>query len=193
MSEGVVVGGDSRETVNPTSSIFLKQGVSAVVKKPFPYAWLQVLGSARLSYLATASIVDGMAVPHLSLMVMSFLDSDPKLGACFVFSTRRDTQKFKNLLSNNRVSIMCHDFANQEARGTLSITCHGTVIVLSGEEEERMRAAHLHRNPSYAQFIDGEHIAVCVVCPDIAQSCGENDRVESWKKPSESDETKGAD
>jgi hypothetical protein len=186
-------GGSSETAVDPTSSIFLKQGVSAIVKKPFPHAWLQVLGSARLSYLATAAIADGMAVPHLSLMVMSFLESDPKLDACFVFSTRRDTQKFRNLLSNHRVSIMCHDFANPEARGTLSITCYGTVVVLSGEEEERIRSAHLQRNPSYAQFIAGEHIAICVVSPDIAQSCGENDRVESWKKPSESDEAKAAD
>jgi hypothetical protein len=172
------------------SSSLLTSGVSTVVKKPFPTTWLLVLASARLSYLATASVVNGMAVPHLSLMAMSFLEADATQGACFVFSTRRNTTKFKNLCSNSRVSIMSHDFANVEARGTCSITCQGTVVVLTGEEEQRIRAEHLRRNPTYGQFIQGDNIAICVVCPDIAQSCGENDRVENWKKPSESEEAK---
>ena len=172
------------------SSSLLTSGVSTVVKKPFPTTWLLVLASARLSYLATASVVNGMAVPHLSLMAMSFLEADATQGACFVFSTRRNTTKFKNLCSNSRVSIMSHDFANVEARGTCSITCQGTVVVLTGEEEQRIRAEHLRRNPTYGQFIQGDDIAICVVCPDIAQSCGENDRVENWKKPSESEEAK---
>lgn len=161
------------------------------VKRPFPPAWLEVLSSARLSYLATASLQGVVAVPHLSLMAMSFLNDDV-LGAVFVFSTRRDTQKFSNLLANPCVSILSHDFAPRadtaggdvspglaaRLHGSLSITCQGRVRVLSGDEEARLRAEHLRRQPAYKQFIDGEHIAVCVVEPEMAQAVGESDRVE---------------
>ena len=176
---------------------------AAIVKRPFPPAWLAVLSSARLSYLATASLEGGggggavAAVPHLSLMCVSFFE-DAALGAVFIFSTRRDTRKFENLVANPRVAILCHDFAAVAAgaasaeggggggggadarlRGTLSITCLGTVQVLAGEEEARLRAEHLRRQPAhYAHFIDGEHIAVCAVAPDTAQAVGESDRVE---------------
>ena len=164
---------------------------AAIVKRPFPPAWLAVLSSARLSYLATASLQMGVAVPHLSLMAMSFFE-DATLGAVFVFSTRRDTQKFENLVANPRVSILSHDFASPAGdggvggggadarlRGSLSITCLGTVRILAGEEEARLRAEHLRRQPAhYAHFIAGEHIAVCAVAPDSAQAVGESDRVE---------------
>ena len=163
---------------------------AAIVKRPFPPAWLAVLSSARLSYLATASLQGGVAVPHLSLMCVSFFE-DASLGAVFVFSTRRDTQKFENLVANPRVSILSHDFAAAAAvvgggggadarlRGSLSITCLGTVQILAGDEEARLRAEHLHRQPAhYAHFIAGEHIAVCAVAPESAQAVGESDRVE---------------
>ena len=183
------------------------QSREMIIKRPFPTSWLHVLSTARLSYLATASMVPLecesesavavgesalMAVPHLSLMCMSFIADDPILGAIFIFSTRRDTQKFENLMANSRVSIMSHDFAyegqkNSEVRvgsgGTLSITCQGKVVIVSdGAEEERLRAEHLKRHPSYSQFIQGPQIAICYVAPDIAQSCGINDRVENWQQ-----------
>ena len=95
---------------------------AAIVKRPFPPAWLAVLSSARLSYLATASLEGGggggavAAVPHLSLMCVSFFE-DAALGAVFIFSTRRDTKKFENLVANPRVSILSHDFASAEGGG----------------------------------------------------------------------------
>jgi hypothetical protein len=195
-----VVNGNTGECCTPsgvTSIIGLQS--TEVVKRPFPTSWLNVLATARLSYLATASLVplDSdpstlMAVPHLSLMCMSFIVDDPSYGAIFIFSTRRDTKKFENLMANPRVSIMSHDFAyegqqkSSEVRvgggGTLSITCQGKVVVVTGSEEERLRAEHLKRNPSYGQFIQGPQIAICYVAPDIAQSCGINDRVENWQQ-----------
>jgi hypothetical protein len=122
-------------------------------------------------------------------MAMSFFD-DPALGAVFVFSTRRDTQKYENLRANPRVSILSHDFAprggeaaagggDERLSGSLSITCQGTVRVLEGAEEERLRLEHLRRQPPhYSHFISGPNIAVVVVAPEVAQAVGEGDRVE---------------
>lgn len=164
--------------------------VRDTVRRPFPPAWVAVLSSARLSYLATVSASDGgLPVPHLSLMAMSFLD-DAELGAIFIFSTRRDTKKFENLMRNPNVSILSHDFAPRaegggggapDARlhGSLSITCTGTVRVLSGAEEARLRAEHLRRQPAhYRHFIEGHDVAVVVLPPETAQAVGESDRVE---------------
>ena len=151
--------------------------------RPFPPAWLAILSSARLSYLATASLRDGVAVPHLSLMAMSFFD-DPELGAVFVFSTRRDTTKFNNFVANPSVSILSHDFGpvvatDEPLVGSLAITCAGSVRVLAGPEEARLRAEHLRRQPAnYAHFIEPESSAVVVVVPETAQAVGESDRVE---------------
>jgi hypothetical protein len=159
--------------------------VRDTVRRPFPPAWVAVLSSARLSYLATVSASDGgLPVPHLSLMAMSFLD-DAELGAIFIFSTRRDTKKFENLMRNPTCCILSHDFAPRaegggDARlhGSLSITCTGTVRVLSGAEEARLRAEHLRRQPAhYRHFIEGD-AAVVVLPPETAQAVGESDRVE---------------
>ena len=105
-------------------------------------------------------------------------------------STRRDTLKFQQLVSNPSVALLIHDFptATQgEAAAALgscsySVTLNGLVSACKeGSEEERhYRSLHLLKNPDYRQFIDKKGQAVIVVRVERARLCDIQDKVTHW-------------
>ncbi|CAD7936952.1 unnamed protein product [Amoebophrya sp. A25] len=204
-------------------------------KPPFPPELVQLLRSTCLCYLsmsAEGTAVDGrrLSSPQLCLMNYTYDENEEIL----IMSSRRDTQKLRNLQRNSSVSILVHDFphersisestlgtlesghssvtTNYPAAGqldamaagslsegsspggshgytrTCSVTLYGTVRILDREdreqekaEKERYRAIHLARNPQYANFIEGENIAVLVVAVKSAQICNVKDQVKTWR------------
>jgi hypothetical protein len=78
-------------------------------------------------------------------------------------------------------STSCHA---QSGGGTCSVTVYGDAVVVEGALCERLRAAHLARNPSYAQFIRSDDtIAVIAVSPRRARIANIDDRVSVWEAP----------
>jgi hypothetical protein len=179
---------------------------------PLPPAVTSVLDAASLAYLAT--VEDGL--PHLSLMNFSHVTTEPELGPVLVMTTRRDTKKFRALEKTPQVAVLIHDFnvggggggaraggggdsegaaataaagaAGTAAAGggTLSITVYGDAVIATGPAAERLRAAHLARNPRYPQFIVGDHIAVLAIVPSLARMCNVADVVTTWSRPARS-------
>ena len=142
-------------------------------------ALTRVLDVAEHAYLAT---VEGGA-PHLSLMRYTFQDL-PELGHVLILTTRRDTKKFAALIAQPKVAVLIHDFqAGSHETGTLSITVYGNAVEMHGEVAERLRAAHVARNPHYEQFIIGDNIAVISVQVTLARMCTVGDIVETWEHP----------
>ena len=160
---------------------------------PLPPAVTHVLERTSLAYMAT--VEEGL--PHLSLMSFTHYE-DPDLGPVLILTTRRETKKFRALQHTPSVAILIHDFdgARQPTNtsdcntgssnsncGSLSITVNGNAIIAEGEVAERLRAAHLARNPRYPQFITGPDIAVIAVRPTMARMCNIQDQVCTWSNP----------
>lgn len=156
---------------------------------PLPLQVTHVLERASLAYLAT--VEDGL--PHLSLMSYTHVD-DADLGPVLVMTTRRDTKKYRALFTTPAVAVLIHDFDGVRAddcdsksadlpSGSLSITVYGDALIADGEVAERLRSAHLLRNPRYPQFITGDGIAVIAVRPTLARMCNVQDVVTTWANP----------
>lgn len=166
------------------------------VRPPLPESVVALLLSTRLGYLSTATTeAEGRAgsTPHLSLMNFTYVRGDEVI----IMTTRKNTQKYQNLLSYSRVALLVHDFPTQRgtteeqlSRGggynrTYSITLYGTVRMPDDpQQEERYRQIHLENNPSSQCFIVGDGIAVLVICVESARLCNAEDKVTTWSAPS---------
>lgn len=108
-----------------------------------------------------------------------------------IMTTRKDTQKYVNLINLPRVAMLVHDFPTlrgSEAvcskdgfERTYSITLYGPVCLpVYSEQEERFRALHLANNPKSQGFIVGQNIAVLILCVQFARLCNSEDKVTTW-------------
>mmetsp|Transcript_52111 Transcript_52111/g.93397 ORF Transcript_52111/g.93397 Transcript_52111/m.93397 type:complete len:243 (-) Transcript_52111:130-858(-) len=156
------------------------------VKPPLPQAVVMLLQQSRLGYLSTATTDGETASPHLSLMTFTYVQEDEVI----IMTTRKDTQKYHNLLSLSRVAMLVHDFptirtedaalANKFTK-TYSITLYGTVSLAADKaQEEHYRQLHLENNPNGRCFIIGDNIAVLVLSVNLAKLCNSEDKVTTW-------------
>jgi hypothetical protein len=151
-----------------------------VIRPPFPWIIQKLLSDCRLAYLATVDInCEGLnASSHLSLMRFTYIKEEEVI----ILSTRKQTKKFDILKKLKNVALLVHDFGgDQQSSLGYSITLNGECIIIeSGEEMERYRAAHLKHNPDYPQFIVGEDIAILCIHVTSARVCNIHDQVEHW-------------
>lgn len=162
-------------------------------RPPLPTRVTDVLARTTLAYLAT--VEDG--APHLSLMSYTWTDAVDALGPVLVLSTRRATKKFRALTTTPAVAVLVHDYDGVRrggadgapaGGGTASVTLYGDAVVLAGgKEEDALRAAHLAANSAYAQFIEGDDIALFYLRPTLARICDIADRVTTWRPAASSD------
>jgi len=119
-----------------------------------------------------------------------------------IMTTRRDTQKYHNLLGQPRVAMLVHDFPtlrDQETSDdigfsrTYSITLYGKVgLPANSAQEEKYRQIHLENNPGSSGFIVGENISVLIVCVEFARLCNSDDKVTTWSAADDKTPTAGA-
>jgi general stress protein 26 len=153
---------------------------SEPLRPPFPPQVATLLDAASLCYLATAT----ENTPHLSLMCMTWDRESEQL----LFSTRRDTQKARNLSNNPRVCILLTDYPTLKSQAsapgyarTGAVTLYGEARVLpDGPETEQLRAKHLANNPSQSVFIAGPGVAIVAILVESARICNASDKVSSW-------------
>eukprot|EP00588_Corethron_pennatum_P007486 CAMPEP_0194292562 /NCGR_PEP_ID=MMETSP0169-20130528/45918_1 /TAXON_ID=218684 /ORGANISM="Corethron pennatum, Strain L29A3" /LENGTH=108 /DNA_ID=CAMNT_0039040773 /DNA_START=363 /DNA_END=689 /DNA_ORIENTATION=+ len=104
-------------------------------------------------------------------------------------STCVNTRKYEVLKERSDVAVLVHDFGDGTGESTgdgelhakFSITLSGTCEIETGKAAERHRQIHLESNPSYAQFIVGNDIAILAIYVKSARICDINDNVSHWK------------
>eukprot|EP00586_Coscinodiscus_wailesii_P004360 CAMPEP_0172481804 /NCGR_PEP_ID=MMETSP1066-20121228/7916_1 /TAXON_ID=671091 /ORGANISM="Coscinodiscus wailesii, Strain CCMP2513" /LENGTH=102 /DNA_ID=CAMNT_0013244429 /DNA_START=242 /DNA_END=550 /DNA_ORIENTATION=+ len=97
-------------------------------------------------------------------------------------STRNNTKKYEMLEDQKGVALLVHDFGNGDgANEGASITLNGDCQIVTGDEAERYRMAHLNHNPDYPQFIVGDNIAILRISVTAARICNINDQVIHWR------------
>jgi hypothetical protein len=174
---------DHPASIEPSRSTGLKMQETSI-RPPFPPEIVTLLQESCLCYLGV-TLDDNNS--HLCLMNFTYIPSEEVI----ILSTRRDTTKFRAIVRMTRCTLLMHDFPvgvaarcsdrEKEYGKTHSITMYGTVNVLSGEEAEKMRVAHLARHgPEYEQFIVGENIAILAVHVEYAKICNVKDEVKHW-------------
>ena len=144
---------------------------------PLPNPVVTLLMASRLCFLATQSSND----PHLSLMNFTYYQPEEIL----IMTTRRNTKKFEQMITNNKVAVLIHDFPNLDIDknktngNTVSITLNGFSNIIHDENIAiKYRNIHLQKNPDYAQFIEGNEVIIIRI--EKARICDINDQVKHW-------------
>ncbi|QDZ20683.1 putative pyridoxamine 5'-phosphate oxidase domain-containing protein [Chloropicon primus] len=125
-----------------------------------------MLDNCPLSYLATA---DTHGETELSLMFFTFDES----AQAVVFSTPKDT-KWRNMLENERVSLLLHNFEGKAATQSLfqgvkpqSITLYGRAEIMEkGKAAEAGRRQHDEGHGKYGKAFQGSDKVIARVHVD---------------------------
>ncbi|KAJ1488304.1 hypothetical protein T484DRAFT_1783584 [Baffinella frigidus] len=153
---------------------------------PLPDEVKALLAATTLCHLSCRD--DESGAPHTSLMNFTFVSETEDV---LVMATRRDTRKFVLMQQHRAVSVMLHDFPQQQPdevakpgagsfKRTLSISLSGMLRIEDGAQAERFRALHLAANPNYANFIEGDDKAIVTVKITRARMCNIEDKVTTW-------------
>lgn len=167
----------------------------------FPDTVRQLLKNSSFLHLATCE--DN--IPHVSLMNYTFIEGSTDYSSdkdLILITTPTKTKKFQNLESNNKCSILIHDWItnnnanennvlnflqniNQTEIGDKSVTLHGHVIKYildpSSESYEYFKKIHLEKHPNAKCFIEGDNIAFLLIKIDESQVADSNNHVENFK------------
>ena len=107
----------------------------------------ELFATQRLAVLAT----DYSGLPYASLVAFAVSDDLREL----FFATSRETRKFANLKSNNRVSLLIDNRSNQVADFSQAIAV--TILGVGEELAETARAVsealYLAKNPHLEEFV----------------------------------------
>ncbi|CAI8498082.1 unnamed protein product [Pichia kudriavzevii] len=174
---------------------------------PLPTRVHDLLSHSQFLHLATCS--DN--IPHVSLMNYTFIENDPSSSNCellksaqhmILIATPQNTKKYNNLMKNNKVSLLVHDWVtpnqggadsvlrllqsiNQSEVGELSVTLGGHVfqnlIDPSTEEYKFFKNLHLQKNPEARAFIEGDSTAFVLIQIDESKVSDSNNNVENFK------------
>lgn len=120
-----------------------------------------VLNAAGFAVLATES--NGQ--PHTSLIAITPTGDFRHI----VFATFRNTLKYRNLSTNNKVAVLIEgEYLNQKSlKERVVLTIVGHTEEISPEESEEVFRAHLKRHPELESFM---HSSGCVLIRVIARS-----------------------
>lgn len=113
-----------------------------------------ILQSHKLAVLATES--DGQ--PHASLIKITPFQGFRQI----IFATYRNTQKFKNILHNGRVSVLIQgeDLKSLNQQKGFALTAVGHANEVGINELKEVRFKHLNRHPDIESFMNSGDVAI---------------------------------
>ena len=117
----------------------------------------QTVGAQRFAVLATLSNQQ----PYSNLVAFAVSDDLRQI----VFATNRDTQKYRNILSNNKMALLIDNRSNSQSDFTraLAITVLGTAGELSDDENDKLVRSYLDKHPSLGEFLQRPDVAIIKV------------------------------
>ena len=120
-----------------------------------------VLETSGFAVLAT----EGNGQPHASLIAITPFANFRRL----IFATYRNTLKYQNLSSNNKVAVLIESGVNnmKDLKESAVLTIIGHTEEVKTEENEAAYRAHLKRHPEMDSFMLSPDCALILV---IAQS-----------------------
>ncbi len=133
------------------------------------------LQARRFAVLATEC--DGQ--PHSSLIAITPIGGVRQL----IFATYRNTRKYRNLTQNGKVAVFIDDRDNNGPAlpGGFVLTALGCAQVVSADENEAVRRAHLERHPDLESFLGSLDCALFRVTVEAYQVVGAIDDVRWWR------------
>jgi uncharacterized pyridoxamine 5'-phosphate oxidase family protein len=117
----------------------------------------QIVGAQRFAVLATLSNQQ----PYSNLVAFA-VSSDLRQ---IIFATNRHTQKYLNILSNDRVALLIDTRRNNPSDfiEALAITALGIAGKLTGDESHKLVRSYLDRYPSLGEFLQRQDVAIMSV------------------------------
>ena len=82
-----------------------------------------------------------------------------------IFATNRNTQKYRNILTNDKVAVLIDNRSNSQSdfAEALAITALGTASELRGDRSGKLVQSYLDRHRSLADFLQRHDTAVISV------------------------------
>ena len=117
----------------------------------------QIVGAQRFAVLATLSNQQ----PYSNLVAFAVSDDLRHI----VFATNRNTQKYRNILLNDRVALLIDTRSNNlsDFIEALAITALGIAGDLTGDESDKLVQSYLDKHPSLGEFLQRPDIAIIKV------------------------------
>ena len=117
----------------------------------------QIVGAQRFAVLATMSNQQ----PYSNLVAFAVSDDLRHI----IFATSRDTQKYRNILSNNKITLLIDNRSNSQSDFTmaLAITVIGIAGELTGERRDDLVQSYLNKHPSLKEFLNKPDTAIISV------------------------------
>jgi uncharacterized pyridoxamine 5'-phosphate oxidase family protein len=111
----------------------------------------------RFAVLATMSNQQ----PYSNLVAFAVSDDLRQI----VFTTNRHTQKYCNILLNNRVALLIDNRSNRQSdfARALAITVLGVASELNGDNSDKLVQSYLDKHPSLGEFLQRPDIAIIKV------------------------------
>jgi heme iron utilization protein len=117
----------------------------------------QMVGAQRFAVLATLSNQQ----PYCNLV--AFASSEDLRN--IVFATNRNTQKYRNIVSNNKIALLVDNRSNSQSDFTraLAITILGIASKLNKDGNDELVQLYLDKNNSLREFLQNPDTAVIKV------------------------------
>ena len=79
-----------------------------------------------------------------------------------IFATERGTQKYRNILSNDKVALLIDNRSNNQSDFTeaVAITALGVASELRGDRSKKLVQSYLDRHPSLGEFLQRPDTAI---------------------------------
>jgi len=117
----------------------------------------ELFASQKFAALATA---DG-GKPHNCLVAFAAADDIRNL----LFTTSRDTSKYRNLIAESRVAILVDSRSNQDSDllNAIAVTATGKAKESKGNERDRLLGIYLAKHPQLEDFTNASENALVKV------------------------------
>ena len=117
----------------------------------------ELFASQKFAALATE---DG-GKPHNCLVAFATTDNLRNL----LFTTSRDTSKYRNIVAESRVAMLVDSRSNQDSdfRNAIAVTATGKAKEAKGKERDRLLGIYLAKHPQLADFANASENALVKV------------------------------
>jgi len=117
----------------------------------------ELFASQKFAALAT----EDSGKPHNCLVAFATTDDLRNL----LFTTSRDTSKYRNILAESRVAILVDSRSNQDSdfRKAIAVTATGRAKEAKGKERDRLLGIYLAKHPQLADFSNASENALVKV------------------------------
>jgi nitroimidazol reductase NimA-like FMN-containing flavoprotein (pyridoxamine 5'-phosphate oxidase superfamily) len=114
---------------------------------------------ASQKFAALATVVGGK--PHNCLVAFAATDDLRDL----LFTTSRDTSKYRNIVAESRVAILVDSRLNQDSdfSNAIAVTAIGRAKEAKGKERDRLLGIYLAKHPQLADFANASKNALVKV------------------------------